>query len=201
MSIPDVGSRPHDPDLVDRLASLRSPRFEGVVWRATRFNHDPVAFSHSGGRWAPPSSSQSVPVLYTSMDRDGAIAEMTSWLDLLVPRPTKSILVHRLEVKATDVVTMDAEMLAQCGVDFAAYGERSYVAMGEAPPSRTQEIGAALSFLGVDGLIVPSARYPCGNLVLFDNLDNQVEVDAAVSEEVDWVQWLEAQRPYNEPNR
>ena len=32
---------------------------------------------------------------------------------------------------------------------------------------RTQEIGAAVAFLGCDGLMVPSARWDCENLVLF----------------------------------
>jgi hypothetical protein len=63
--------------------------------------------------------------------------------------------------------------------------------MGEDPPSRSQEIGAALSFLGIDGLVVPSARHSCTNLILFDNLDYQVEVDAVECEEFDWVRWLD----------
>ena len=186
MSIPDVGARPHDPDLVDRLADLVPQPFEGTVWRATRLNQDPIAFSHNGGRWATPSSYQSVPVLYTSFERDGAIAEMSSWLALLVPAPTKPILVHRLEVRAAEVVTMDIAQLAAVGVDPATYETRCYVGMGEAPPSRSQEIGAALSFLGIDGLIVPSARHASNNLVLYDNLDYQIEVAALDREEVDW---------------
>ncbi len=191
MSIPDFGGRPHDPQLVDRLADLIPQPFEGQVWRATRLNQDPIAFSHNGGRWAPPSSYQSVPVLYTSFERRGAIAEVASWLATLVPRPSKPIGIHRLTIRASDVVTLDAGALGNLGVDSERYAERSYVAMGEAPPSRTQEIGAALSFLGVDGLIVPSARWPCQNLILFDNLDNQIEIDSDSSEEVDWLKFLD----------
>lgn len=98
VSIPDTGARPHDPDLVDRLANLQCRTFDGTVWRATRMSQDPVAFSYNGGRWAPPSSYQSVPVLYTSLERKGAIAEISSWLALLVPRPIKPVRVFRLEV-------------------------------------------------------------------------------------------------------
>ena len=191
MSTPDIRARPHDPELVDLLADLMPQPFEGTVWRATRLNQDPKAFSYNGGRWAPPSSYQSVPVLYTSLVQEGAVAEIASWMAMLVPRPSKPIVVHRLEVRATDIVSLDARALISLGVDVDRYSERSYAAMGEAPPSRTQEIGAALSFLGIDGLIVPSARWACGNLILFDNLDNQIEVEDAGSEEVDWLKFLD----------
>ncbi len=187
MSTPDIGPRAHDPELLDRLAALPQTHFSGEVWRATRLNQDPSAFSYNGGRWAPPSSYQSVPVLYTSLTREGAIAEMTSWLQLLVPRPNKPILVHHLHVSANLVVALDMTALGLLGVDVATFPERNYVAMFDEPPSRTQEIGAALSFLGVDGLIVPSARSNAHNLILFDNANNQVSVETIDAEEVDWV--------------
>lgn len=191
MSIPDTGARPHDPQLIDLLADVTPGPFEGTVWRATRLNQDPIAFSYNGGRWAPPSSYQSVPTLYTSLERHGAVAEIASWLAMLVPRPSKPIVVHRLIVRATDVVSLDSRTLNELGVDFERYSERSYAAMGEAPPSRTQEIGAILSFLGIDGLVVPSARWSCSNLILFDNFDNQIEIDNTESEEVDWLTWAD----------
>lgn len=192
VSISSAGSRPHDPDLVDRLAALKVEVFEGLVWRATRLSQDPTAFSYNGGRWAPPSSYQSVPVLYTSLERAGAIAEMSSWLSLLDPRPTKPIRVHKLQVRASDVVSLDERALTRLGISAATYQDRNYAKMGEAPPSRSQEIGAALSFLGVDGVVVPSARHSGKNLIIFDNADNQIEVSPISSEEVDWL-------PYADP--
>jgi RES domain len=187
VSIADGLPRAHDPELLDRLASVEQRSFSGEVWRATRLNQEPTAFSYNGGRWAPPSSYQSVPVLYTSLAREGAVAEMTSWLDLLVPRPTKPILLHRMEVVAQTIVTLDHRALGGLGITTENYGSRSYVAMGEAPPSRSQEIGAALSFLEIDGLIVPSARHNCDNLILFDNANNRVEISVLGSEEFDWI--------------
>ena len=41
----------------------------------------------------------------------------------------------------------------------ARYGERDY--------AQTQNIGAAIAFLGLDGLITPSARWSCNNLMIF----------------------------------
>lgn len=186
MSISDTGSRPHDPALVDLLAKQVPKPFDGAAWRATRLNQDPTAFSYNGGRWAPPSSYRSVPVLYTSLEKTGAVIEMASWLSLLTPPPSKPVIVHKLLIRAKDVVTLDIDALHRLGIDRHQYKNRDYAAMGEAPPSRTQEIGAALSFLGIDGLIVPSARWSCGNLILFDNLDNQIEIDSEQSEKIIW---------------
>ncbi|WP_114227175.1 MULTISPECIES: RES family NAD+ phosphorylase [Sphingomonas] len=194
-SLPDSGSRPHDPDLLDLLAGYTVQPFAGVVWRATRLSQDPTAFSYRGGRWAPPSSYQSVPVLYTSCERDGAIAEMSSWLALLTPPPTKPVLIHKLTVRAEQVITLDEADLTRLGIDARTYDTRSYVGMGEAPPSRTQEIGAAISFLGVDGLRVPSARWSCDNVILYDNLDLAFAIDVEETLEVSWTEWRELNLP------
>ena len=61
------------------------------------------------------------------------------------------------------------------------YGERDY--------ERTQAIGDAAYFLGFDGLLVPSARWDCQNLVVFT--DQLTPADMAVEESavVDWSAW------------
>lgn len=90
----------HDQDLVDRLSRLHTERFEGEVFRATRIGADPTAASISGGRWAPPPQGDpGVYVLYTSLDRDGALAEVASFLAELTPIPgPRPIKVTRLAV-------------------------------------------------------------------------------------------------------
>ena len=71
----------HDQDLLDRLSVLQGERFAGEVFRATRINADPVAASLSGGRWSPSTNaSMEIHILYTTLDRDGAIAEVASFL-------------------------------------------------------------------------------------------------------------------------
>jgi hypothetical protein len=71
----------HDPDLLDRLSVLPTERFEGPVYRATGLSTDPTAPSISGGRWAPPPEADAGNfVLYTSLERDGALAELCSFL-------------------------------------------------------------------------------------------------------------------------
>ena len=151
----------HDPSLLDRLSAFGPERFEGEVFRATRVNADPVAASISGGRWAPPPDGDAGhSVLYTSLERDGAIAEVASFLAELTPIPgPRQINVTRLTVSTSHTLRLVRADLAALGVELARYGERDY--------GRTQEIGAALVFLGFDGLIAPSARWPCDNLMIF----------------------------------
>jgi hypothetical protein len=56
--------------------------------------------------------------------------------------------------------------------------------------SRTQEIGAAAEFLGCDGLIAPSARWPCDNLMLFpDSMGADATLEVLSSENTDWLRW------------
>ena len=90
---------------------------------------------------------------------------------------------HKIEVETRKTITIkDLDELAALGVDVARYNERIY--------DRTQQIGDAANFLGRDGLIVPSARWNCLNLVLLvgnhwgDGLLRSVE-----SEVVEWDRW------------
>lgn len=177
----------HDPTLLDRLSTFQSERFEGEVFRATRVNADPVAASISGGRWAPPPGGDAGhSVLYTSLERDGAIAEVVSFLAQLTPIPgARQIGVTRLGVSTSQTLRLVRTDLAALGVDLDRYGERDY--------GRTQEIGAALIFLGFDGLIAPSARWPCDNLMIFgDNHALAETLEPIRSERVEWREWAEA---------
>lgn len=176
----------HDPDLLDRLSAFGSERFEGEVFRATRTNADPVGASISGGRWAPPPDGDAgVPVLYTSLERDGAIAEVASFLAQLTPIPgPRPIKVTRLAVATARTIRLVRADLGGLGVDLARFGERDY--------DRTQKIGAALVFLGFDGLIAPSARWSCDNLMIFGDNHALTEKLEAVDEElVEWRAWAQ----------
>jgi hypothetical protein len=64
------------------------------------------------------------------------------------PRPPK---VTRLAVSTAKTLRLARATLESLDVDVMRYGERDY--------ARTQEIGAALAFMGLDGLIAPSARW------------------------------------------
>jgi RES domain len=175
----------HDQSLVDQLSVLAFERFEGEVFRATGLSADPLAFSFNGGRWAPPEgNSVDVPILYTSMERDGALAEVVSYLMLLTPLPSKPLKVSRLGVSTGKTLRFARADLEGLGIDLARYGERDY--------ARTQSIGAALSFLGLDGLIAPSARWHCENLMIYQTNHLNGRLEVITEEEVDWQAWAHA---------
>jgi hypothetical protein len=80
------------------------------------------------------------------------------------------------------LVRADLETL---GVPASAYGGVNM--------ARTQEIGAAVEFLGCDGLIAPCARWSCDNLILFpDRMGVEANLESVQSEAVDWVTWATA---------
>ncbi|HUB48953.1 MAG TPA: RES family NAD+ phosphorylase [Acetobacteraceae bacterium] len=147
----------HDPELTDRLAQFASETFSGVVFRATRANLDPLAFSHRAGRWMPENGTAAV--LYTSVEREGALAEIAFHWSQLTPVPTKPVSLHRLEIQTHKTLRLLRGELGQLDVDLDRFGDMFY--------GRTQEIGAAVAFLGHDGLIAPSARWSCDNLMVF----------------------------------
>jgi RES domain-containing protein len=176
----------HDQGLVDQLSALPVERFEGEVFRATGASADPLAFSVNGGRWAPAAwNDAEVPVLYTSLARDGAIAEVVSYLALLTPLPSRPLKVSRLGVSTARTLRLARVALEELGVDMAQYGVRDY--------GRTQSIGAALAFLDLDGLIAPSARWPCDNLMIYqtNHLVNE-RLELVEEGNVDWRAWARA---------
>jgi len=172
----------HDPDLLDQLDALPKEAFDGEVFRGTRQSLDPLASSYSGGRWMRRDGAT---VLYTSLAREGALAEISFHWDQLNPRPTKPVMLHTLRVVAHRTLKLVRADLATLGVPESAYG-------GVNMP-HTQEIGAAVEFLGCDGLIAPCARWNCDNLILFpDPMGIDADLEIVRSEAVDWVTWATA---------
>jgi hypothetical protein len=169
----------HNPDLLDRLDAFPKEAFDGETFRATRMSLDPLAGSYNGGRWMRRDAAA---VLYTSLDSDGALAEVAFHLSQLNPRPTKPVVVHRLRVVAHRILRLIRADLASLGVPENAYKDVN--------PPRTQEIGAAVEFLGCDGLIAPSARWTCDNLMLFpERMGHEATLELVHSETVDWIAW------------
>lgn len=169
----------HDPELLDLLADFPVESFGGEVFRATRLNLDPLAYSSSGGRWAPPGD---ISVLYTSLERDGALAEIAFHWHQLSPIPSKPAVLHRLKVSTHKSLRLVMADLPSLGIDLKQYPEVNYL--------RTQQVGAAVAFLEYDGLIAPSARWSCDNLMLFsDNNSLYTTLEVVSSEDVDWREW------------
>src|SRR5437016_4288778 len=137
----------HDQTLLDWLADVQPGSFKGVVYRATRRGLDPLVPSTSGGRWMPADTE---PVLYTSLERDGALAEIVHHWSRLTPPPSKPVLVHTLEISVRKSLVLSPSSLAQLGVAWPDT-DSLYLA-------RTQANGAAAAYLGFDSIRAPSAR-------------------------------------------
>ncbi len=176
-----------DSRLIDVLEVLPNKPFEGTVWRVVREGRDPTQCSASGGRW----EDETFDVLYTSLERDGAIAEMYFHLSRGQPVFPSKIRygLHELKVSLTDVMTLTTADLASLGLDATRFGQLSYSERNQEYP-RSQEIAEAAHFLDYKGLLVPNARWECTNLVLFCD---QVKPDAmeAVRNHglIDWADW------------
>ena len=126
-------------------------------------------------------------VLYGAADRDGAIAEINFHLSRgqsVFPSRMRHDL-FELSIRAQQTLVLaDMNQLKQLGVDDSRYRELLY--------TRTQEIGAAAAFLGFDGLIVPSARWNCQNIILFLDVINLEEIETISVERVDWQTWRQS---------
>lgn len=165
-------------DLVDRLP--REP-FRDDVWRAARDGRDPIEPSKARGRW----SDGTFDVLYTSAERSGAVSEIFALLSSQPVFPSQiKWRAHRLAVQlGASLRLADVSGLAQLGIDSNDYSERRY--------ERSQAIAEAAYFLGFDGLVVPSARWPCQNVVLFVDRVPPSAITVVESEQdtIDWTEW------------
>lgn len=175
-----IGGRVHDRDVLDALESIGETPFRGAVWRTTRKGRDPVRGSAANGRWSPNGEFE---VLYTSLERAGSLAEIGFRLSLEPVWPSRvQHEIHRIESEAERCLRFaDIASLQPLGVDPARYGTFDY--------DVTQAIAAAAHFLEFDGLLVPSARHPSGNLVIFMDRVGAGTLDVVTSEDVDWAAW------------
>jgi len=175
----------HAKELIDRLGSLPALEFGGEVFRTTRRGLDPLTASTRGGRWSPKEElggTESVATLYTSLTKEGSLAEMAFHYAQLTPFPSKPVLLHSLRVTTERTLRLLQSDLTKLGVEWPRYGELDYEA--------TQKIGAAVAFLGCDGLIAPSARWKCENLMLFaTNLSLQNDLRVLKTEEIGLRDW------------
>jgi hypothetical protein len=127
--------------------------------------------------------------LYTSYEKQGSVAEIHALLSLQPVFPSRVLWsTHEVQAQLENVASLPTlPELAKLGVDVAKYRSREY--------GRTQEIADAALFLGFSGMVVPSARWQCSNLVVFTE---RIEPDQLTlvgsSNRVDWEEWREQLR-------
>ena len=178
--------RARDLELLDAIDAFQREALDVEVWRLVRAGRDPALGSPSRSRWC----NGSFDVLYTSFEQDGAIAEIHALLSLQPVFPSKDHwFASKLKVRAAQTLRLaDLATLAKLGVDAARYTSREY--------GRTQEIADAAFFLGFDGLVAPSARWTCLNLVLFTDRipPDQIDVAETLESPVSWESWRKRPR-------
>jgi RES domain-containing protein len=135
--------------------------------------------SACGGRWDPTLFD----VLYTSLDPDGAVAEVHFHLSRQPVFPSKiKYGFHRIRVTTRKTLKLaDLDSMIPLGVDPVRYREILY--------GPTQAIGDAAYFLGFDSIIAPNARWPCNNLIVFMDQIAPVDLEVMDSSDVDWAKW------------
>jgi RES domain-containing protein len=183
-----VPHRTRDPDLIDALAAIPAAARAVTIYRAVREGRDPTTCSASGGRW----DDGTFDVLYTSCERDGATAEIIYHLRRGQPVvPTKvAYRLYALSVNCESLLDLsDPARLMDLGVDMNKYGQISYDGR-HVEYTRTQDIGEVAHFLDHDGLLVPSARWNCSNLVIFcDHIAPDAVSVVADHGQIDWAGW------------
>ena len=179
-----------DNAIIDILETIPKQLFEGSVWRIVRGDRDPLRSSAPKGRW----DDGSFEVLYTSLEADGARAEM--YFHLLRGQPVfpsqMEFRLYEIDLKLARAIEIpDKDHLAAIGVDVNNYGGLGYSRKDE-EYTASQMIGEAAHFLDADALIVPNARWACRNVVLFSGriapAHFSIKRDHGM---VDWKAWKE----------
>lgn len=171
--------RPRDLQLLDALDAHKGVAFQGDIWRIVREGRDALQGFASKARWDPGTFD----VIYASLEREGALEEIHFHLSRqpVFPSKIRSVL-HQVTVQTRRTLKLaDLAAVETLGVSRETYTSLDY--------GRTQEIADAADFLGFDGLIAPSARWPCQNLVLFTDKFSPNDFTPVTSELIDWADW------------
>lgn len=175
-----TSSRVHDRAILDALDAMEPVPFDGAVWRITRAGREATRGSTSNGRWNIGSTAE---VLYSSLERDGALGEIGFRLALEPVWPSRiEHEIHKITGQSDKTLQfVDVASLAAFDIDPSRYQSFEYTA--------TQALAAAAHFLEFDGLLVPSARHSSTNLVLFMDRDVAGTLEVQSTELVDWTTW------------
>src|SRR5437762_13979014 len=116
--------KPRDRALLDAVDAFERVRYSGETWRVVHDGRDPLLGTASGGRW----DAALFDVLYTSLDSDGAIAEINFHLSRQPVFPSKiSYNLHRIRVRTDKTLLIpDLRAMVALGVEHEKYREIVY---------------------------------------------------------------------------
>jgi RES domain-containing protein len=128
------------------------------VFRHMFASYPPDRENTVGARWNPPG----VPAIYTSLSREGVLAEADYQISMEPLRPRARRTVYQVRLVLHSVLDLSTvEALRRVGLNLSDVGALDY--------SKCAAVGGAAEHLGHDGLLVPSARFDAINLVIFPN--------------------------------
>lgn len=161
------------PEMLDILQSAAASAWNGTVYRHMFGSHPPARANTEGARWNAPGLA----AIYASCERETALAEADYYISLqpLPPRVKRTLFTIRVGLKNVIDLT-GTELLPRLGITDDVLSSIDHL------PCRT--IGAAVNWLGHDGLLVPSARRRGGtNLVIYQQ-DLATSIFEVTDEEV-----------------
>jgi hypothetical protein len=177
-------NQPSDLELIDLIDAIVPTEFSGAAWRVLPGNRNPLQGHPSHGRWDPGKFN----VLYTSLAREGAIAEIHFRYIQEPVRPSKiAFNLYELEIgKISTLKLVDINQLIALGVDIESYQNAKY--------DRTRKIAQIANQIGYDGIIAPNARWDCNNLILFTDRLAPDALVAKTPQQIDLAKWKVKQR-------
>ncbi|MDN5869495.1 MAG: RES family NAD+ phosphorylase [Nitrococcus sp.] len=169
-----------DRELLDTLETVECRALQVQTWRVA-WRSQNVLRGGQNGRWNPPP----IFALYTSLDIDGAVSEVYSLLSKMPVFSSAGKLIYQLAVRTQNTLILDeADNLKRVGVDLCASPEKNI--------AQCQRVGEAAYRLDCDSLLVPSMRWECNNLVLFQDVIDPADIKAAEApHEINWPAWSE----------
>ena len=178
---------PRPPALIDALDTREAAQFSGTLWRVVTTGLDPLRPGRSGGRW----DDGSFEVLYTAVERDGALAEAHfhayKGQPVLPSKISKTL--HKIDANLSRVLDLTGDgVLSGIGANMAQYGRLHYVERESEYPS-LQQIAEVAFFLEFEGILVPNARWSCSNLVIFNERIRPDQLIVSAKEPVELAKW------------
>lgn len=160
-----------EPSLIEGVEALGSRPFHGRAWRHVRPEYPPLSGEGAravGGRWNPPAS---FPTLYLGLDVAVVTAEFYRHLARQGLRAEDALprVMYQYDVRLSRVVDLRSPASWR---DLGLTADR----IRGSDQQRCQAVGDAVHYLGLEGLLAPSAAGKGEVLVIF--LDRQAPESA-----------------------